>query len=99
MARVEAALLELLVIFGGLRAQTQEAGQELLFPGLLALNQKRPSMIGMFKVAVPFVGTDMLRDGVILVIESQPVRIDLGRQSRPSPMRRDGITIGIQQQA
>src|SRR6266478_2004186 len=97
MAGVEPALLELLVIFGSLRAQTQEAGQQLLFTGLLALNQKRPSVIGMFEVAVPFVGTDMLGDGLILVIESQPVRIDLGGQSRPGPMRRDGVTIGLPQ--
>ena len=81
MAGVEPALLELLVIFGSLRAQTQEAGQQLLFTGLLALGQERPSVIGMFEVTVALVGADMLGHGLVLVIESQPVGIDLGRQS------------------
>ena len=54
--------VSMIVIFASLRAQTQEAGQQLLFTGLLALNQQRPSVIGMFEVTVPFVGTDMLGD-------------------------------------
>ncbi len=96
MAGVEPALLELLVVFGGLRARLKKRASNCCSRALVALNQKRPSVIGMFEVTVPFVGTDARR------------RVDPGDREPAGPrrswagrcpgqMRRDGVTIGLPQ--
>jgi len=72
MAGIEAALLELLVVIRGLRAEAQEAVQEVLFAALSRCS-KRAGRGRMLKIAVAIVAAHMLSDALVLVTQRQPV--------------------------
>lgn len=69
MARIEPALLELLIIIRSLRAQAPKAVQSLLFAGLVALGQQGLGMVGMFLVLVAVVTAGWFGHTLVLVVE------------------------------
>ena len=52
-------------------------------------------MIGMFEVPMTVVGANVLGDRLILMIESNSIGIDFGRECGAGPMRWDGVTVGF----
>ena len=62
VAGIAPFFLQPLVILLSRGRQRQEAGQELLLPGLPALGQQFFDMLGLFKVLMPVVAADMLGD-------------------------------------
>jgi len=73
--------------------------QELLVAGFEPLFQEGPGVVGMLEVAVAFVTARVFGHALVLVIERQPVRINLADQGGAGQRRGHGVTVGFQEHA
>ena len=76
MAGIEAALGERLVIGFGLGREGEEAPEELLLAGIAPLLQQCLGMIRVLDILMALVTARMARDEPVLVVDTEPIRID-----------------------
>jgi hypothetical protein len=77
MLRVESALFQGLVVGIRSRGEGEKAPQQLLRFGLAALGQKGLGMIGVLDVLMALIAPGMTGDELILVVETQPLGVEL----------------------
>jgi hypothetical protein len=95
MGGIEAALGERSVVGLGLRGEGEEAPEELLLAGVVALREQCLGMIRILDVAMALIAAQVASDEGVVVVQTQPIRIDLERQQGAGLLGRHRVAIGI----
>ena len=77
------------------RRGREEAQQQALFAGALALREQSFDVVGVFDVLVPTIVASVAGDELVVEVDANPVRIGFDRQSTVSIADGDGIMIGV----
>jgi hypothetical protein len=73
MFGIQAPLLQLLIIFVGLGAQSQKPQEELLLARPFPVQEQGRHMVGQLVVLIAVVTAHMLGDQLLLLINQEPV--------------------------
>jgi hypothetical protein len=95
MAGVEAALFQFTVIIPGFVWEVEEAHEEFLIPSLGSVLDQTFGMVGVFIVFVSIISADMAGDEILLMIDTNAIRVDSQAEFGAGIAVWNGIGVGV----